>query len=285
VTRRTLPNAAIAVLAVVLGCAFAGQAGAASDDQALLDAHRPVLLYDSHETFFAQPVDEQTRVRKGDRIYGHVVREGRQIWLQYWFFYADNPQDRGIFKTGRHEGDWEFAQVRLGPRGAPEALTVAEHSWAQSCGWSRVDSVAGAPRLWVANGSHALYPRAGGSDRPWPDPNDEADGNGRRVRPKVSIVTDSSPSWIRRTQPWGNSRAGFVPGEHSSPRGPMFQPGNRWRDPAGFDQSARACGSGAPGRLWQDVLTALIVFAGAALLVLLAFRVVRRRRAPADSKP
>jgi hypothetical protein len=94
--------------------------------------------------------------------------------------------------------------------------------------------------VYVAHGSHASYFRAGTRDRLWPDPNDEADGRGRVVSPPVVEITESSPSWMRRAEPWGDSRARwFVPPEQESPRGPAFQP-DRW-DPEAFAASARAC--------------------------------------------
>ena len=34
-------------------------------------------------------------------------------WLQYWLYYSYQDQDRGIVRTGRHEGDWELVQYRV----------------------------------------------------------------------------------------------------------------------------------------------------------------------------
>lgn len=42
--------------------------------------------------------------------YGRWVTGKDEIFLQYWFFYVDNPF---VVDPGRHDGDWEFAQVRL----------------------------------------------------------------------------------------------------------------------------------------------------------------------------
>ena len=87
---------------------------AAAADRDLLERHRPVLRYDSAERLRATSIrDDGT-----DVAYGRIARgsDGRR-WLQYWLYYTDNPQDRGIVRTGRHEGDWELVQVGLG-RGA-----------------------------------------------------------------------------------------------------------------------------------------------------------------------
>ena len=74
----------------------------------------------------------------------------------------------------------------------------------------------------------------------WPDPDDEADGRGAVMRPRVVKVTESSPSWMRSRGRWGGARAGWFPAENSSPRAPAF-PGVRWDDPSAFARSARAC--------------------------------------------
>ncbi|MFL5904085.1 MAG: Vps62-related protein, partial [Solirubrobacteraceae bacterium] len=77
-------------------------------------------------------------------------------WLQYWLFYAQNAQDRGIVHTGRHAGDWEMVQLRLA-HGAPVEAVYAQHSGAERCGWDDVRHEGGHPVVYVANGSHASY--------------------------------------------------------------------------------------------------------------------------------
>jgi hypothetical protein len=214
-------------------------------------------------------------------VYGRVARDGRgrrgRLWLQYWLFFTDNPQDRGILHTGRHSGDWELLQLRLGRDRRPVEATFAQHTWAEGCDWGETERESGAPIVYVANGSHALYPRAGGADRPWPDPNDEADGRGRRVRPPVERVSETEPRWMAWPGHWGEDEAGWVPGEQSSPRGPAFQP-DRWDDPGRFHAAeARACGAGPPGRPWQTVLTIVLVLVVATAALRAARRSYNRR--------
>jgi hypothetical protein len=195
-------------------------------------------------------------------VYGRATRDDRgRPWLQYWLFFTANTQDRGLVRTGRHRGDWELVQLRLGRDDLPVETTFAQHSWAEGCAWTEIERAGSAPIVYVANGSHALYPRAGRSDRPFPDPNDEADGRGRRVRPPVHVVDADSPRWMTWPGRWGEDDGGWVPGEEPSPRGPAFQP----------EAEVRACGSGPPGRPWQTVLT-LVVAVGVALAGLLALR-------------
>jgi hypothetical protein len=211
-------------------------------------------------------------------VYGRAARDGQgRRWLQYWLFFTDNPQDRGIVRTGRHTGDWELLQLRLRDGRRPVEATFAQHTWAEGCAWGEVEREGGAPVVYVANGSHALYPRAGGADRPWPDPNDEADGRGPRVRPPVERVGEDTPRWMTWPGRWGEDDAGWVPGEQSSPRGPAFQE-DRWDDPGRFHATeARACGAGPPGRPWQTALTIVLVLALAAVGLRAARRSYNRR--------
>jgi hypothetical protein len=94
--------------------------------------------------------------------------------------------------------------------------------------------------VFAARGSHAAYFRPGLRDRTWPDPNDEADGRGPRSRPRLVRVDDDRPPWMAYDGRWGATRAGWIPGEMDSPRGPAFQ-GVRWSEPAAWAASARPC--------------------------------------------
>lgn len=206
-------------------------------------------------------------------VHGRLVRRAQGgAWLQYWLFYRDNPQDRGVLHTGRHQGDWELVQVRLDRRDRPERTTLRAHTWAQGCGRSQVRRTAsGTPIVFVANGSHANYSRPGVHDRPWPDPNDHADGRGRALRPPVRPIDDGRPRWVSWPGRFGGSRAAPIPSEQSSPRGPAFQPA--WSDPVRLERDARPCTAGPPGRPWQT-----LALVGLAVVVLLALLARRRRR-------
>ncbi len=210
-----------------------------------LARHAPVVVHDGRETDLLTSVEAfagrvpgvpERRPRPRPAVYGR--RAGP--WLQYWLLYARNAQDRGVLRTGRHEGDWEMVQFRL--RGGRAVRAVyAQHAGAESCGYSRVRRSRGRPVVFAARGSHAAYFVPGLRDRTWPDPNDEADGRGRRVRPRLVRITADSPPWMRYPGRWGASRAGWIPGEMDSPRGPAFQPQGRWSDPAAWAAAARPC--------------------------------------------
>ena len=76
-----------------------------------------------------------------DRVYGHARRDrdGR-LWLQYWLFYYYNDfQLLGpLVSGGKHEGDWELVQFRLGPSEQPEQAVYTQHKLAESRPWTDV---------------------------------------------------------------------------------------------------------------------------------------------------
>jgi hypothetical protein len=223
---------------MLLGAAAPAPAVAATP----LERYAPVVVHDSGERSpltsvqaFAGRVPGVAPGRPRPTVYGR--RAGP--WLQYWLLFADNPQDRGVLRTGRHEGDWELVQYRLRGDRLAEAV-YAQHSGAESCGASAVRRSRGRPVVFLARGSHAAYFRPGLRDRTWPDPNDEADGRGLRVRPRLVRVDEDRPPWMAYPGRWGATRADWIPGAMDSPRGPAFQ-GVRWSDPSAWAASARPC--------------------------------------------
>jgi MYXO-CTERM domain-containing protein len=237
----------------------------------------PVVMHDAQETSplagaRGEPVAVYARA---------VPAEAGGEWLQYWLYYAYQDQDRGIVRTGRHEGDWELAQYRVVEDRLVEAV-YAQHSGAERCGASDVERRDGRPVVYAAHGSHASYFHAGTRDRLWPDPNDEADGRGRVTTAPVVEITRTSPPWMTDPQPWGNSRAArLVPMEQDSPPGPYFQP-TRW-DAETFAANARDCQAdcntvGECDTPEKGLTIGFVALLGAALLTLR--RAWSRRRRP-----
>ena len=252
-------------LALLVALVLAAPAGAAGP----LERHAPVLVHDARD-------DSPFTAVAGDRpvVYGRRAGD----WLQYWLYARDNPQDRGIVRTGRHEGDWELVMVHLGRGGRPDRVLASQHAGAEVCAWSDVERVGPRPRVYVANASHAGYFRRGVRDRLWPDPNDEARGDGLVLRPRVVRVSARRPAFMRRRTPWGDSRAGWIPGEMDSPLGPVFQ-GIRWDDPAEFAARAHGCRSLRCARRGACDTAENAVAGGAAIvLLLLGAGYIRRRR-------
>src|SRR5688572_29929382 len=179
----------------------------------------PVVVHDSRETSQLGSVAGPGRFASKPVVYERRIGEWRQLWLGF----AQNDQDRGIVRTGRHAGDWELIQIREGV----EAV-YSQHSGAERCPWSAVELRDGRPVVYLANGSHAAYFRPGVRDRMWPDPNDEADGGGAVVTPPVEPLGD----WTDWPGLWGGARAGLVPGEMDSPRAPRMSTRTPKRSPA-----------------------------------------------------
>jgi hypothetical protein len=230
---RWLPAAAVLA-------AFAAPAPAQAG---VLDRYAPVVVHAGDEPDpltsvreFAGRVPGVEPGRPRPVVYGR--RAGR--WLQYWMLFANDSQDRGLLRTGRHEGDWEMIQLRL-RRGRPVQAVYTQHSGAESCGFRWAARGGTRPVVQLARGSHAGYFIAGVRDRTWPDPNDVADGEGQRVRPRLVRISADRPAWMRYPGRWGDTRAGWVPGEMDSPRGPAFQPQGRWSDPDAWAAAARRC--------------------------------------------
>ena len=156
------------------------------------------------------------------------------LWLQYWFFYYDNPQNVPIF-GGKHEGDWEMIQIRLDHDGAPQQVVYGRHTSGdqERCPWSLVEKDADdpdAPIVYVANGSHANYLTEGPHQVP-PLPSDGTDG-AIRARPTVNRIEDGSPGWAFWPGSWS--------GSDDIIRGPGAQTG-KWYDPEGFAADANDC--------------------------------------------
>ena len=101
-----------------------------------------------------------------DRVYGHARRDrSGRLWLQYWLFYYYNDfQLLGpLLSGGKHEGDWELVQIRLGAERAARAGRLhASTSTPRASPWTDVRKAgASTPLVYVARGSHANYFGAG----------------------------------------------------------------------------------------------------------------------------
>ncbi len=175
-----------------------------------------------------------------DQVYGHAKRDGEgRLWLQYWFFYYYN--DKAFLGSGLHEGDWEMVQLRIGANGRPVQVTYAQHSHGERRRWGDVEKEEGpdgpVPVVYSARGSHASYFRPGTYTQA-PVVPDHNDGGGPRVRPRLNLIRDSSPSWVAWPGRWGSTRSLLPPIVGAdSPTGPRWH--GAWADPQGFHEDAR----------------------------------------------
>ncbi len=183
-----------------------------------------------------------------DQVYGHAVRDSAgAFWLQYWFFYYYN--DKAMLGNGRHEGDWEMIQLRIGAGGEPDVVTYAQHKRGERCAWADVETKEGAPIVYSARGSHASYLRRGNHATEVPLVGwDYNDAGGPLVRPRVNAITDTDPAWVAWPGRWGSTRPGAdiagIEWGDDSPVGPRRHA--QWRDPLKFHEEAVAVKNLAP---------------------------------------
>lgn len=154
-----------------------------------------------------------------DVIYGRIVRQGDDEWLQYWLFYFWNG---GL---SRHEGDWEFAQIRR-VDGRPVLIAVAQHAGGDARGYDHpIEFLAGRPLLHIARGTHAIYFEPGHHGL------DVADGHGRLVDPRLELMPETG--WPKCKARLGDTRGNPDRAwETTSP--PMPGRTRQWTDPAGW---------------------------------------------------
>jgi hypothetical protein len=183
------------------------------------------------------------RPGNANQVYGAVRRDSEgSTWLQYWFFYYYN--DRAMLGTGRHEGDWEVVQFRIGPGGEPDVATYSQHDGGQRCDWAEVEKEEGPEGpvavVYAARGSHACYFRPGTHKATLFEYNDD---KGPRVRPQLNLIKDNDPAWVAWPGHWGSTRhifkLPFLPTYGSdSPPGPRRH--GAWRDPLAFHEKVEA---------------------------------------------
>jgi len=217
---------ALAATVVALALAPAGAAA-----QTPLERFVPVVVHDSREQSPLTGVKAFAGVVPGvpdgtpqPTAYGR--RTGK--WLQYWLFYAAETQR--TVGSGRHAGDWELVQYEMRD-GALVRGIYSQHDGAERCSSDHVRTRSLHPVVFVANGSHANYFVPGTRDRPWPEPNDVADGDGLRVRPGLVRISEQTPPWMTFAGRWGE--------DGDSPRGPRFTAA--WSDPDAFARTAMSC--------------------------------------------
>src|SRR3954471_3397819 len=105
--------------------------------------------------------DKAPRYR--DRVYGHARKDSKgRLWLQYWLFYYYNDFQLvgSLLGGGRHEGDWELVQLRMGEH-EPELVACSQHKAAETRSWADTAKVGDTPLIYIARGSHANYFSAG----------------------------------------------------------------------------------------------------------------------------
>jgi len=184
-------------------------------------------------------------------VYGAVFRTNTRIALEYWFWYPYDSYSPTV-PAGDiwqvHEGDWEAVSVILDHTGKPLLVGYSQHGKGKRRDWVGVPKRGSRPLVYVALGSHANYFSGG---EPPLDPRIvdpamiriiaaygvkpvEHTGGGRAVKPRLVVVSATSPAWMKFAGAWGETGYLHVPDNAplaggGEPRGPAFQ--KLWRSP------------------------------------------------------
>jgi hypothetical protein len=198
-----------------LSLAFLGPDRYANGDRAL---GTDVLGHDGKEYDASMREMLKERPELLDVIYGRVVKQGVDQWLQYWMFYFYNG---GL---SRHEGDWEYIQVLLRWE-QPIRVALAQHRKAEKVPWVDVETQVERPVLYVAQSTHATYRESGRHDL------DVCDGKGRLVDPHLEVMPTTG--WPLCKARIGDTRGNpDRPWETTSP--PMPGRTRQWSDASGW---------------------------------------------------
>ncbi len=155
------------------------------------------------------------------------------IQLRYWFWYRYNDFPQAPFGLGKHTGDWEHVEVRL-----YEGIDVTDAIWLLSNHLeARVASLAltlgkynpEKPSLdekhiniWVALGSHANYPSPHSKPRCYGGIIcDKIRENGEIWHTKNGLKPLLQTNFSQFKDRWGDEK---------SPRSPLNDYNNRWRN-------------------------------------------------------
>jgi hypothetical protein len=198
-------------------------------------------------------------------VYAHIVTEGDQLALQYWFFYPFNDYNN------KHEGDWEWIQLNFDATTAAEALeqdpvqvAYSQHEGAERAEWGDdkleiVDDTH--PVTHVAAGSHANYYDEGlflGRSASQGVGCDDTRGPAHDVDPFVQLIpTDADAArnaypWIAYEGRWGERHDAFYNGPTGPSQKDMWQlpiseVDDRLRDEAYAVPAGGVLGTGATG--------------------------------------
>jgi hypothetical protein len=200
--------------------------GGSEGERGELRADALLARYEAHQDPAAQGT-----------CYGRVARSGGAIFLQYWCFYVDNPC---VLAPGRHDGDWEFVQIRLTERERrPTHITVAQHGAPET---RRLSAATRHPEVFVASASHASYLTEGSQPRlPIADICDA----GRR--PPRELVVEPMPAagWPYWRGRWGTDKGvgTWLAIALHRPRTPVYL---RWLNRLG-------AGDSPPSPRWQHI--------------------------------
>lgn len=81
---------------------------------------------------FAHVIDCRLDALDGSEEKGYDCSGTRDLYIQYWMYYADSATLRGVQiadERGYHRDDWESAQVRIAPDGSVDQRVSSHHGY------------------------------------------------------------------------------------------------------------------------------------------------------------
>ncbi len=199
------------------------------------DAEEVFSLYGSDWSRFG--VDMSPRSLEPDTpCYFESWHDPHLIQIRYWFWYRYNRFPGSLFGKGNHIGDWEHVEVRIfnDVRGAPAKIWLLSnhltarltsdppHLTLPGFGWEPLIASESHVHAWVALGSHAHYP--GPASRPYCFAGVFCDriGDGGPVwDTSTNLIPLRETNFSSFVGRWGDDR---------SPRSPLNDYNNRWRN-------------------------------------------------------
>ena len=95
------------------------------------------------------------------RMYGHVFPRDGGVEVQFWFLFGYS--DAAL--SDNHQGDWEAMSTRLDARGEVISVRTCAHGACQDYSAGELTFSDGHPHVFVASGTHAIYPSRRVCDR------------------------------------------------------------------------------------------------------------------------
>jgi len=139
-------------------------------------------------------------------VYGYATRIGGNVYLFYSFLYSYNGPKKvaGIRDVGAHYGDLEHITVVLDQASNIKEIFYAAHSSDQGR-WVKPDQVefeGSHPIVYIANGSHASYPKEGVVFRFYGFGNDYTNKGLKWTPPVIRVYKDNEDGFNKDTMGW-----------------------------------------------------------------------------------
>ena len=159
------------------------------------------------------------------------------IQLRYWFWYRYNDFPQAPFGLGKHIGDWEHVEVRLynGTETTDAIWLLSNHLEAKIASLALRFGKKSPERpsldekhihIWVALGSHANYPSPDSKPRCYGKLIcDKIRGDGEVWNTKNGLKMIHETNFSQFIGRWGDEK---------SPRSPLNEYNNRWRNLPNF---------------------------------------------------